>query len=73
MQGFGINIGKALRRFCKSVIGASVPPSSELHAACWMSNAYPQALKALMKIGLQQEMATLTSADIGVACEMPSI
>ena len=30
MQEFGINIGKALRHFCKSVIGASVPPSDEL-------------------------------------------
>jgi hypothetical protein len=57
MQGFGVNIGKALRRFCKSVIGASVPPSNELHAACWMSQAYPQALSALMKIGLRREIA----------------
>lgn len=38
-------------------MGASVPPSGELHAACWMSKAYPQALKALMKIGLRQEIA----------------
>ena len=57
MQGFGIKIGKALRHFCKSVIGTSIPPSDELHAACWMSKAYPQTLTALMKIGLREEIA----------------
>jgi hypothetical protein len=57
MQGFRINIGKALRHFCKSVIGASVPNSDELHEACWMSIAYPDALSALVKIGLRQEIA----------------
>jgi hypothetical protein len=50
MNGPGVNIGMALRKFCKSIIGCCHGMKVDDHWQLWVSPAYPQALKALMKL-----------------------